>query len=58
MTTYQKRKEVARDIAIAWQYEFAARSTSYEELAKAQGKLKTLAKRYGLTREFRENGLI
>lgn len=58
MTKYQKQKERARDKAIVWQHEFADTSLSMLELAKAGNYFAKLGKRYGLTREFRENGII
>ena len=58
MTAYQKGKEAARERAIAWQYEAAEQSLSYGELAEAADHFHRLAKRFGLVREFRENGII
>ncbi|MBR4856331.1 MAG: hypothetical protein IKU94_06865 [Bacteroidaceae bacterium] len=58
MTAYQKGKEAAREKAIAWQYEAAEQSLSYGELAEASDYFTRLAKRFGLVREFRENGII
>lgn len=58
MNTYQKRKEAAREKAIAWQHEASQRSMSYAELYEAGAYFEKLGKRYGLTEEFRENGII
>lgn len=55
---YQKRKAAARQKAINWQHEFADHDYSYGELAIAGAMFAKLGKRYGLTREFRENGIL
>lgn len=55
---YQARKEAAREFAIEWQQENAARETSYSELAYYGYLFSKLARRFGLVREFRENGII
>lgn len=58
MNEYEKRKQAAREKAIAWQSEFAGRNYSYGELAECQAYFTRLGKRFGLTREFQENGII
>lgn len=58
MKTYQERKEEARDRAIEWQREAGKRCLSYGELAEAGAYFLKLAKRYGLIKEFKENGII
>ena len=58
MTDYQKRKAAAREKAIDWQYNFPNHNYSYGELAEFGEKFTKLAKRFGLTREFKENGII
>lgn len=50
--TYTEKKEQARQMAIDWQNEQAKKSSYYAE------QFRKLAKRYGLTREFLENGII
>jgi len=57
MSTYQAKKNMAREKAIEWQERFAEQSTSYEELAIAQSVFEQLGRRYGLLTEFRENGI-
>lgn len=57
-TKYQRQKKAARQKAISWQHEFADHDYSYGELATAGNYFAKLAKRYGLTREFRENGIL
>ncbi len=58
MSTYQKAKERARDKAIEWQLDFENHNYSYGELAYYGNYFEGLAKRYGLVKEFRENGII
>lgn len=58
MTTYQTRKEAARAAALEWNHRTTSESLSYSEIADALDKLEALARRYGLVREFRENGVI
>ena len=57
MSRYQKGKERARAAAIEWQHT-APENLSYGELADAADHFERLAKRFGLVREFRENGII
>lgn len=57
MTIYQENKEKARQQAIDWQNEFAEKETTYEEMFEAECHFRKLAKRYGLVREFAENGI-
>lgn len=56
--TYQKQKGRAIDTAIEWQKKAAESDYSYEEHAAAYNYFSKLAKRYGLIREFKENGII
>ena len=55
---YQKGKEKTRNEAIEWQSDFATHNYSYGELAYFSDYFETKARRYGLLREFRENGII
>lgn len=55
---YQKAKNRARDKAIEWQLSFNDNNYSYGELAEYCSYFTKLGKRYGLIREFRENGII
>lgn len=56
MSYYTKRKEEVREMAIDFQnYDGPM---SYYELMENQYKFEKLAKRYGLIREFKENGII
>ena len=58
MKTYEERKEEARESAINWQHETAEKKQSYFELMQAGAHFEKLAKRWGLVKEFRENGII
>lgn len=58
MNAYQKKKAAARQKAIDWQHSFADHDYSYGELAVAGHEFEKLGRRYGLIKEFRENGII
>jgi hypothetical protein len=58
VSSYQERKEAARNKAIAWQMDFENHNYSYGEIAYFQNYFEQLGKRYGLLEEFRENGII
>ncbi len=58
MTKYEEGKARARESAIEWQYNFCLTDHSWDELADAQYYFERLARRFGLVREFRENGII
>lgn len=52
-----KGKDKIRLEAMNWQYTFCI-NPSYSELVEAQAYFEKQGKRYGLLREFRENGII
>ena len=56
MKTYRKRKEEIRQEAIDWQSFNKAMYCS--EIAEKTEYFENKAKRYGLVREFKENGII
>lgn len=58
MNAYQRAKERARDKAVEWQHKANNQNYSYGELAYWGEYFERLGKRYGLVREFRENGII
>jgi len=58
MSKYQKAKEKARNEAIDWQADFANHNYSHGELAYFSDYFETKARRYGLVKEFREEGII
>jgi hypothetical protein len=57
MNKYQLNKGIARDKAIWWQLEFNDHNYSCSELAEFGDYFYKLGKRYGLLKEFRENGI-
>ena len=58
MTQYAINKQRARDKAIMWQSMFGENSYSWGELLRFSDYFTKVGKRYGLLREFRENGII
>jgi len=48
----------ARQIAIDWQIEASEKSYSYAELAGWSDYFTDMAKKFNLTKEFKENGII
>lgn len=54
---YEYGKALLRDFAIEWQYNFSELDYSYGEMAIYNDFFATFGKRYGLLREFRENGI-
>ena len=58
MNAYQKAKGKAMDEAIMWQLDFNNHNYSYEELSYYGEYFERLARKYGLLKEFRENGII
>ena len=56
--TYQQKKAEAIDEAIEWQNNFEKRNYSWGEIAFWGNHFEKLARRYGLIREFKENGII
>ena len=55
---YAKGKERARQLAKDWQRDFGNTSHSWGELAEAVARFERLGRRFGLLREFKENGII
>jgi hypothetical protein len=59
MKNYKERKEAIRNEAIEFQYSFSeGEQYSYKALADIQGYFEKQGKKYGLLKEFRENGII
>ena len=58
MKTYRERKEAAREQAIEFQLSHGDHSYSWGELATLGSYFEKMGKRYGLLKEFRENGII
>lgn len=57
-TEYQKNKAILRTFAQEWQYDFNDRDYSYMDLVEWQSFFKTYGKKYGLLKEFQENGIL
>ena len=57
MNRYQKEKDRVRDKAVMWQLENCDKCLSYGELAEWGDYFRKLGKRYGLLKEFKENGI-
>lgn len=58
MARYQKEKEKARRDAIEIQIKVSNSAQSWEEVNQLSDYLHRLGKRYGLLKEFKENGLL
>ena len=56
-TTYEIKKEMARQEAIDWQNDFCNHDYTYGELAEFGYYFEKHGRRYGLLKEFRENGI-
>lgn len=57
MNKYYIKKEEIRQQAIDWQLDFSNHNYSWGELAEFADYFYKMGKRYGLLREFRENGI-
>lgn len=55
---YKTKKAAARQKAMDWQNSFNDRNDSWEDLANAGAMFEKLGRRYGLLKEFRENGIL
>ena len=58
VNSYQAGKEKAREAAKNYQYDIANLCLSWWDVAHMGDYFEKLAKRFGLVREFRENGII
>lgn len=56
--TYAELKAEKRQEAIEWQLDFGNHNYSWGEIAYYSDYFEKLGKRYGLLKEFRENGII
>lgn len=56
--TYQEKKADVREKAINFQQVFSECNFSYSEIIEYQDYFLKQGKRYGLLKEFRENGII
>lgn len=57
-TEYERGKEHARAEAMRWQHELANGAKDWGDVWDAWDYFEKLARRFGLVREFRENGII
>lgn len=56
--TYKQNKEIARELAIQFQYNISMGVLySWYDIAEISARFERLGKRYGLLREFHENGI-
>ena len=55
--TYEGRKEVLRSEAVKWQENFSKNNYSYHQLSEWQNFFEEYGKKYGLLKEFKENGI-
>lgn len=58
MKNYETRKAEARQEAIGWQLRFNEKDHTYYEVAAANERFYKKAKRLGLIKEFKANGII
>lgn len=58
MNKYQKNKARARHTAQAWQAAMSETAQSWGEIAESTAYFEKIGKRYGLIKEFKENGII
>jgi hypothetical protein len=58
MANYQERKEQLRQKAIEWQHETSENAMSWQEIAQATDYFYKQAKRVGLVRELKREGII
>ena len=56
--TYRKKKSKLREQAIEWQRDFAEHNYSMSEFANWSAYFEKEARKYGLIKEFKENGII
>lgn len=58
MKTYNEYKNIAREKAITYQLEASEKSLFWSDFADIEVYFGKIAKRYGLIKEFKENGII
>lgn len=57
LSQYKRNQCILRNFAQQWQYDFHNFNYSYGELLNWQNFFEEMGKKYGLMREFRENGI-
>lgn len=58
MSEYQKRRQACRQRSIDWLQSCSENAYGYGEIAEQRETVERIARRYGLRREFSENGII
>ena len=58
MSKYREMQEKTRQEAIEWQLDFEKQDYCWGELQVYQQYFENKARKYGLVKEFRENGII
>ena len=58
LSAYQANQAILRDFAVEWQYNFQNFDLSMSECAEWADFFREYGKKYGLLREFEENGII
>lgn len=58
MRNYRQKQAKARALAITWQLNFANKSHSWLYCIEWANRFERIGRKYGLLREFRENGII
>ena len=58
MGKFTEKKEKARQLAIDWQLNFANKDRSWLYCIVWANRFERIGRKYGLLREFRENGII
>lgn len=58
MNKYKENKEKARQQAIEWQQDFEKQGYCWGDLIIYQQYFEDLGKKYGLLKEFKENGIV
>ena len=56
--TYNEKKAKLREEAVKWRHDYSRHCYSYGELTEKQAYFEKEGKKYGLMKEFRENGII
>lgn len=56
--TYREKKARLREEAVRWQLDYSRHCLSYGELAEKHSYFEKEGRKYGLMKEFKENGII
>lgn len=58
MSKYREKQEQARQLAIDWQLNFENQSRSWLYCIEWANRFERIGRKYGLLREFKQNGII